>query len=432
MQIITDYLNFFKPVFGNPSLRHFKRLVLGFASKPGCTAVTEVNDSHNSSKHFSTVYDFLKLSKWSHLNLARFLLIWFLHHLNQDKRLVLCIDDTKAFKPHAKAIPKLCWHADHHHLVKTRVQTDSGEELTATGVVGHRGHCWVVLAALHKIKPGKWCCFPILGDIFLRQKHAGVGFRTKLQIGQALLAQFKYPERPLLVGDNYYGAKDFVNGLEADVLSLLKSNAVAYEPAPEALHSQRGRPRKYGRKVKLAEELDSAERLEKCRVDVYGDSVEVEVSRFQGLLKGHKRRVQIVLVKGLRKDKFLLFTNDLSLSAAQMIEYYAARFQIEIAFRELKQEIGTFNYRLRTLTGVMRYVHLSFVAYALVKYLALTEEVKTQKTAWYTPRSMASPRRVQQAVSQKIQAFRIFKGLQESGYLRKNISSEEFIAFQTA
>ena len=89
MQIITDYLNFFKPVFGNPSLRHFKRLVLGFASKSGCTAVTELNESQSSSKHFSTIYDFLKRSKWSHLNLARFLLIWFLRHLNQDKRLVL-------------------------------------------------------------------------------------------------------------------------------------------------------------------------------------------------------------------------------------------------------------------------------------------------------------------------------------------------------
>ena len=48
----------------------------------------------------------------------------------------------------------------------------------------------------------------------------------------------------------------------------------------------------------------------------------------------------IVLVKGLRKKHFLLFTTDLRLTDEQMLEYYAARFQIEITFRELKQDLG--------------------------------------------------------------------------------------------
>jgi len=40
---------------------------------------------------------------------------------------------TKKFKPHAQHIEGLCWHAEHHRLVQTEVNTDSGEELKATG-----------------------------------------------------------------------------------------------------------------------------------------------------------------------------------------------------------------------------------------------------------------------------------------------------------
>lgn len=97
------------------------------------------------------------------------------------------------------------------------------------------------------------------------------------------------------------------------------------------------------------------------------------MQRLKGLLKGHKRPVKVILVKGLRKANFLLFTNALKLTPEQMIAYYVGRFQIELGFRELKQELGAFNYRLR-------YVHLAFVAYALLKFLSVKEIVKPIQT----------------------------------------------------
>lgn len=144
-----------------------------------------------------------------------------------------------------------------------------------------------------------------------------------------------------------------MNSVAADVLSLLKFNSVAYE-RPEQNSSGRGRPQKYERKIKLAEELDQPERLKSLSVEAYVEIQQVEYAVFMGLLRGHQRPVKISLVKGMRKSNFLLFTNDLKLSVAQIIAYYAARFQIEITFRELKQEMGTFNYRLRSMSGIMR------------------------------------------------------------------------------
>lgn len=361
--------------------------------------MTEINDSQGWHKHFSTVYDFFKKARWSHEQLSQSLLLWFLHYLNTSKRIVFAVDDTKAFKPHASKLPGLSWHADHHKFVKTKVKTDTGEELTATGVVGHQGHCWVVLAALH---------------------HAREMVCNSIQ-SLAVCA----PE----MGDNFYGAAAFANQVKADVLSLLKSTAVVYEPAPALTERHRGRPQKYGRKVKLIEELDQPERLRLHKVEVYGQTEFVELASFEGLLRGHQRPVKIVLVKGLRKFNFLLFTNDRDLSLVEMVEHYAARFQIEIAFGELKQELGTFNYRLRSLTAILRYVHLSFVAYALLKCLAIQGQIQPQETAWYHPKGLAWPLRVQQTIGEKLRTFRIFQGLAEAGYLRKNTLPTELSQF---
>ena len=98
-----------------------------------------------------------------------------------------------------------------------------------------------------------------------------------------------------------------------------------------------------------------------------------------------------------------------------MVEYYAARFQIEIAFRELKQDLGAFNYRLHGRASFGRYLQLAFVAYALLKYLAIRGDVKPKATAWYRPKGLASPARVQQVLSQRFQAQRIFEGYAKRG-----------------
>jgi len=430
MKSISEFLNFFSPIFASqPSFSNFKRLILGFSGMSGGRAVTEINDSKNWHKHFSSIYDFFKKAKWSHEQLSQVLFQWFLYYLNTQPRPILCIDDTKNNKIHANHIPGICWHADHHKRVKTNVKTEEGKELTATAVVGYKGHCWVVLAALHRLSPGKWCALPFKASLFVRQKYAGETFKTKHQLALSMLEKIYSPKIPLLVGDNFYGAKNFVNQLNMPVLSLLKSTAVGYEPAQTSHKRGRGRPKKYGRKVKLREELDQPERLRLHKVEVYGQTEFVEVASFEGLLNGHEKPVRVILVKGLRKTDFLLFTNDLSLSEEQMIEYYGARFQIEIAFRELKQEIGTFNYRLRSMKAILRYVHVSFVAYALVKFLAIQGQVQPQETAWYRPKGLASPRRVQQVIGQKLQAFRIFQGLAEDGYLRKNTLPEELYQF---
>lgn len=71
-----------------------------------------------------------------------------------------------------------------------------------------------------------------------------------------------------LVADAYYATGKIVRGLLAKgnhLVTRVKSNSVAWFPAPPP-HSPRpkGRPRKYGKKIKVATLLKSANRLQEA------------------------------------------------------------------------------------------------------------------------------------------------------------------------
>lgn len=428
MESIPQFLAHFTTVFTRPAFKIFERLMKGFLEVHRPTAVTQLNAQKPPEEHFCSVYDFLQRYAWHSIELAQTLLDWLMTHIQPDARVILAIDDPKNFKPHARCIEGVHWHAEHHRLVQTKVKTKDGEELKATGVVGQKGHCWVVVGLLHRLAAGKWCCFPLRAGLFRREKYGAPGtFEDKLMIAQKLLEALKFPLNALLVGDNFYGAARFVNEFKGHVLSHLKVTAVAYDFPEPVEKLGRGRPKKYGPKVQLRHFLDDSARLTSHSLMVYGKEQTIETASFEGLLEGHLRPVKIVLVKGLRDEQFLLFTTDRTLTNEQMVEYYAARFQIEIAFRELKQDVGAFTYRLQGQASFGRYLQIAFVAYALLKYLAIRGDVKPKATAWYHPKGLASPARVQQVISQRFQAQRIFEGVRHAGLLAKNTSADEFM-----
>lgn len=71
----------------------------------------------------------------------------------------------------------------------------------------------------------------------------------------------------------------------------------------------------------------------------------------------------VVLVKITLKTQavaeVILFSSDLSLAAAQMIEYYGLRFQIEFTFRDAKQYWGLDDFMNMKETGVTNAANLA-------------------------------------------------------------------------
>ncbi len=112
--------------------------------------------------------------------------------------------------------------------------------------------------------------------------HEGVVFsnrdqRTLLDKMILLLDSLGMNEPFYFVADAYYATGKIVRGLLAQgnhLVTRVKSNSVAFLPAPPpAEPRRRGRPRKYGKKRKIAALLkDNAGRLQEAASPVYGEA----------------------------------------------------------------------------------------------------------------------------------------------------------------
>ena len=101
---------------------------------------------------------------------------------------------------------------------------------------------------------------------------------------------------------------------------------------------------------------------------------------------------------------FFVFTTDMTLEVPQIIQYYRNRWQIETAFRDVKQHFGFDKYQVKSRKSINRFVQLSFVAASLTKLIfttqPTTERVSVEDVCqqlgihWYRPVSLTLGLRV--------------------------------------
>lgn len=430
MTIVDDFFTHFSPIFTKPAFKYFKEFIIGFTTIVNIKGITDIIKASQLECHFSNFYDFLKRYRWDIDMFIQYLANWIFQHIYSQPpdgefiQIPLVIDDTGVSKEHARHMFGLCWHPEHHNKIKLTKKTESGGEVSLEGVTGGRGHRWVMLGCLWKWGQDQWTCLMLSSALFVREKYCTDEnpYQSKLDLALQLVKCIQWPTwfNVLLVGDNFYGNKTIANELDCHILSHLKSNAVAFYPPP-VHQGQRGRPRKYGDKVQLKSFLNTSNRLVPHQLVVYGKEQLIQIASFKGLLKGHKRPVKIILVNGLRKEGFLLFTTDLSLSDTKMVELYAARFQIEIAFRELKQEMAVKQYHVKHEESILRYVHLSLASYTLLKMMCFQQAKSIQHFPWYERKGFPTIREMKGLLSQKRQAQRIFRNLHKKGFIQENI-----------
>jgi hypothetical protein len=152
------------------------------------------------------------------------------------------------------------------------------------------------------------------------------------------------------------------------LLCRARSNAVFYYLPKQPKIKKRGKPRIYGNRVHI-----SKLKYKNIVVDNQTLSVSEKIVR----TKMCPVPVKLVLLRTRKKPSkpyryFLLFSSDVERSAAELIQLYRKRWQIETAFRDAKQNFGFDTYQLRNRTGLNRFVQLSFTATCLTQ-LAFTE-----------------------------------------------------------
>src|SRR5215471_3363894 len=125
-----------------------------------------------------------------------------------------------------------------------------------------------------------------------------------------------------------------------------QSNAVAYLPAdPAKGPRKRGRPRCYGRKIKVKSLLSDAQSMEEATADVYGErGVKIRYRVRDLMWRPVGQLVRFVVVVHPTRGKILLMTTDLTLCPLDVIRIYGLRFKIEHMFRQAVRLIGSLSY----------------------------------------------------------------------------------------
>jgi hypothetical protein len=127
------------------------------------------------------------------------------------------------------------------------------------------------------------------------------------------------------------------------IVTKAKRNCIAYR-IPEPTPGGRGRPRKRGTAVKLADLFES-ERFLNADILLYGKAERVRYHCVDLLWgQGLYKKLRFVLVE-YNNTRTVLVSTDLTLEPLDVIRLYSGRFRIETMFREMKQVICAFGYR---------------------------------------------------------------------------------------
>ena len=199
--------------------------------------------------------------------------------------------------------------------------------------------------------------------------------RTLMDKMLALLAIVGIEEPYYFVADKYYVCRKIARGLLAQgnhLVVCVKSNAVAWMPyVHKGEHRGPGRPRIYGKKIKLRSLFRENLVTEQAPSPLYGEkNVTIRYAVHDLLWRPIGVMVRFVIVIHPSRGRSILMSTDTSLCAIEIIRIYGLRFKIEFAFKQAVHVFGAFYYHfwMRLMKPLKRgngnqYLHREPAAY---------------------------------------------------------------------
>lgn len=243
----------------------------------------------------------------------------------------------------------------------------------------------IVAIGLLKIVKGRWACLPLNQRYYLPEqeiknnkptfKGKEIVFQKKHRQAVDMLGQVAMvfaQSALMIVTDSWFGNNGLwrplrkVLGQRAHMLSRLRSNNNLFDFPTPAIGKSAGRRRKYGAKLGTTSSLasENKERAREIVVNLYGKIRTVLAYDQVVIQKTLKCPIRVVWV--YRRTQWVaLFTTDLTLSVAEIIEYYGARWKIEAGFKELKRDIGSADSQCRNPVSVKNHLEFCLIATSL-------------------------------------------------------------------
>lgn len=236
-----------------------------------------------------------------------------------------------------------------------RLHQQSDSNTKPSYIMGHSCQAVAILAgALNTI-----FAIPLAARI-----HEGVLFnnndkRTLLDKMVLLINSLGLTDPFYFVADAYYTAGKIIRGLidnDNHLISRVKKNAVAYElpPKPDGPKG-RGRPRKYGTKIKLRSLFGEPDAMQEATSPVYGEkAITIRFHCLDLLWRPVGILVRFVAVIHPTRGMILLMCTDINLAPIEIIRIYSLRFKIELSFKQALRTIGTYGYHfwMSTMTPI--------------------------------------------------------------------------------
>jgi hypothetical protein len=260
----------------------------------------------------------------------------------------------------------------------------------------------IVSIGLLKMIKGRWACLPLSYRYYLMKKdidknhpaHSGkeIPFRSKHEQAVEMITDVAavFPDTGIIVvSDSWFGNNGMWKPLRQELgtrihmISRLRSNNNLFDQPRVTKIRKQGRPKMYGNQLGTTSSLAVTKRnyAHEYKVNLYGRERTVLASDRIVMLKTLKCPVRVVWV--YRKTQWVaLFTTDLTLSVAEIIEYYGARWKIEACFKELKRDIGSAETQTRNPVAVTNHLDFCMMATSITWiYACSLEKTPTRRHA---------------------------------------------------
>ena len=388
-----DLLLGFRGAFMPQGCRHFVHWTTGFVLTTADHTVTQALTSSQREDDWRALEKFVEVGHWNQPSLERSLL----RALQPDPAhlfhgyVLLTGDDTKVHR-NSPGVWGTCTYHEYSARCPNRATTV-------------RAHNWVVTGLLRPRADHSFWFLPALARLYFRQTQLpdapdAEAFQTKDQL---LLEQLRQHARAaagpcLATFDGGYAHRGLVRGLvvpqtgqpRIDFLTRLRCDACLYErPPAQRPPGRRGPARKWGAalpKPQAADQWPGA--WQGGWAHAYGRRRRLRYKTAVCLWRvaGHATPVQVVLawLEGFR-HLFTLACSALDLSATAVVEAFAAHYQQENGFRDLKQQLGWEQGRCWTKAPIERTTQVVLLCQSLVRLLQERVEGEAGEAWWTAP-----------------------------------------------
>jgi SRSO17 transposase len=342
-------------------VRHFRALVLAFAVAHGRRNISQMNRVLPDRDQRQRRQDFLVQSPWDGAPILR-TQAWNVLRSVKPRRgelLEMIIDGSHA--------PKRGKTMEGAHRYFDPVTKDY-----------QSGHAFVLCTLRFRGVSIPWAVRPWLTRKFCRSERGrelGLKFRTSNQIAAEIIRELPADIAELcsvrVLFDSGFLNEEVVGACKErgfHFISVAKSNRVLFP----TICPKKRKVSSYGRGVLRAEgrtiRVPAARGTAKCRVAE-------RCGHMRGI--GH---VKAVFSERLSDRSFVvLVTDDVSLSAREVVCGYKSRWAIEVLLKNLKQCLGLGHYQTTRYEGFTHHLHLCLISFVLLTTLGLDGSARKRR-----------------------------------------------------